>query len=91
MRTIVFNCTYYIIYRVASDSSSLITLNQQIYPDEPKFLAIMTLKKLYENRHLFSILGNLKPRLRKAIFKYGSDNENIDLPSELYSHLSEGN
>ena len=38
MRTLALNCTYYIIYRVVRDSSSLITLNKQIYPGAPKFL-----------------------------------------------------
>ena len=38
MRTLALNCTYYIIYRVVRDSSSLITLNRQVYPGEPKFL-----------------------------------------------------
>ena len=38
MRTLALNCTVYIIYRVVRDSSSLITLNKQIYPGAPKFL-----------------------------------------------------
>jgi hypothetical protein len=38
MRTLALSCTYYIIYRVICDSSSLITLNKEIYPGAPKFL-----------------------------------------------------
>ena len=38
MRVLALNCTYCIIYRVIRSSSSLITLNKQIYPGEPKFL-----------------------------------------------------
>ena len=38
MQTLALNCTIYIIYRVVRDSSSLITLNKQIYPGAPKFL-----------------------------------------------------
>ena len=34
------NCIYCIIDRVVRDSSSLITLNKQIYPVEPKFLLL---------------------------------------------------
>ena len=33
MRTLALNCTHYIIYSVVCDSSFLITLNKQIYPD----------------------------------------------------------
>ena len=38
MRTLALNRTYYIFYRVVGDSSSLITLNKQIYPGAPEFL-----------------------------------------------------
>lgn len=38
MRTLALNCTHYIVYKVVRDSSSLITLNKQIYPGQPKFL-----------------------------------------------------
>ena len=38
MRKLALNCTYYIIYRVVRDSSSLITLNKQIHPGEQKFI-----------------------------------------------------
>jgi hypothetical protein len=38
MRILALKCTYYIIYRVVRDSSSLITLNKQTYPGDPKFL-----------------------------------------------------
>ena len=40
MRPLAFNCTYYIIYRVVLESSSLLSLNKRIYPDEPKFLLL---------------------------------------------------
>ena len=43
----------------------------------------MTLKTLHENRNLFSVLGNPKQRLRKAILKDGSDSEFISLVSEV--------
>jgi hypothetical protein len=51
----------------------------------------MTLKKLHENRHLFSFLDNSKSRLRKAILKPGIENELINLLSELCLNLMEGN
>ena len=51
----------------------------------------MTLKKLHEHRHLFTVLGNSKPRLRKAILKHGVDREFINLVSELCLNLTEGN
>jgi len=38
MRTLAFNCTVYIIYKVVLDSSSLLNLNKQIYPRTKKFL-----------------------------------------------------
>ena len=40
MRTLDLNCTYYILYRVVCDSSSIITLNKQIYSSELKFLLL---------------------------------------------------
>ena len=51
----------------------------------------MTLKKLHENRHLFSVLSTSKPPLRKAILKHGIDNDFINLISELCLNLIEGN
>ena len=51
----------------------------------------MTLKKLHESKHLFSVLGNSKPRLRKAILEHGIDNEFINLLSELCLNLTEVN
>jgi hypothetical protein len=51
----------------------------------------MTLKKLHEQRHLFSVLGTSKLRLRKAILKHGVDNDFINLISELCLNLTEGN
>ena len=51
----------------------------------------MTLKKLHENRHLFSILGNQKPLHKEAKLKHSIDNEFINLLSELCLNLTEGN
>ena len=51
----------------------------------------MTLKKLHENRHLFSVLSTSKPPLRKAILKHGIDNDFINLISELCLNLTVGN
>ena len=51
----------------------------------------MTLKKLHENRHLFSVLSTSKPPLRKLILKHGVDNDFINLISELGLNLTEGN
>ena len=51
----------------------------------------MTLKNLHENRHLFPVIGNSKPRLRKAILKHGIGNEFINLQSELCFHSAESN
>jgi len=47
-------------------------------------------KKLRENRHLFSVLSNSKPRLRKAIHKHHIDDKFINLLSELCLSLTEG-
>ena len=52
---------------------------------------IMTPKKLHENGHLFSVLGNSKLRPGKAILKQGIENEFINLLSELSLNLTEGN
>jgi len=38
MRTLALYSIYYIIYRVVCDSSSLTSLNNQLYHGEPKFL-----------------------------------------------------
>lgn len=38
IRNLALNTTYYIIYRVVRDSSSLITLNKQVFPGKPGFL-----------------------------------------------------
>ena len=54
-------------------------------------MAIMTLKKLHENRHLFSILDNSKRQLRKAILKHGIDNEVSNLLYGLCLNLTEDN
>jgi len=51
----------------------------------------MTLKKLHENKHSYSILGNSKPWLRKATLKHGIDNEFNNLLSELCLDSTEGN
>ena len=48
------------------------------------------MKKLHENRHLFSVLGNSKPRLKKAMFTYGIDSEFMNPLSELCLNSTEG-
>ena len=45
MRILGLNCTYYIIYRVVRDSSSLITLNKQNIPVLQKFYFQHTVRK----------------------------------------------
>ena len=51
----------------------------------------MKLKKLNENRHLFSVLVNSKPRLRKAMLKHSIDTDFINLLSKLCLNLAKGN
>ena len=48
-------------------------------------------EEIHENRHLFFLLGKSIPQLRKAMLKYGIDNEFINLLSEFYLHLTKGN
>ena len=51
----------------------------------------MTLKKLHEKRHLFSVQRNSKPRLRRCKLKHVIGNEFINLLTELRLNLTEGN
>ena len=47
----------------------------------------MKLKKLNENINLFFVLGNSKPRHKKAVLKHEVEKEFISLLSELCLNL----
>ena len=101
MRTLALNCTYYIIYRVVHDLSSLTALNKKIYHGLLKFLLsacsqaanepygynLLDLNQSTseEKRHLLYALGMSKPWPRKAMLKYCVNKEFVNLLSVKFN------